>query len=197
MEKKICSSCKEEKPLSEFRKHKKNKDGLAYDCKVCHNEYGKNWARSSDFNEKRKKRYAEDEEYREKDKARRREYYRNNKEKTNAAKLEYRNNNRDKHNEQVRRYRKNNPEKMREKKRKRRAAKSGNGGSFTDKEWRELCDKYDNICLCCGEKKELYADHVIPVTWDGGHSNIDNIQPLCQPCNSRKGNRSSTDYRDA
>ena len=51
-----------------------------------------------------------------------------------------------------------------------------------------------NKCLCCKEKKKLTVDHVIPVDW-GGTSNIENIQPLCQPCNSSKGNRRDTDYR--
>lgn len=33
--KKICSSCKKEKDSSEFGKHKGNKDGLQYSCKIC------------------------------------------------------------------------------------------------------------------------------------------------------------------
>jgi hypothetical protein len=38
---KICCQCKEEKPLSEFFKYKKNKDGLYCKCKVCR-PYSKN-----------------------------------------------------------------------------------------------------------------------------------------------------------
>ena len=36
---KICPRCKEEKPLSEFYKNKRNKDGLQHACKVCKSVY--------------------------------------------------------------------------------------------------------------------------------------------------------------
>ena len=35
METKICSTCKEEKPLKEFHKNKTRKDGMVYQCKDC------------------------------------------------------------------------------------------------------------------------------------------------------------------
>lgn len=35
MKVKICSKCKQEKPLDEFHKNKNTKDGLAGDCKEC------------------------------------------------------------------------------------------------------------------------------------------------------------------
>jgi hypothetical protein len=38
---KVCSKCKEEKPLSDFNKRTPNKDGLQYQCKVCISKYGK------------------------------------------------------------------------------------------------------------------------------------------------------------
>lgn len=69
---------------------------------------------------------------------------------------------------------------------KRRAAKAGNGGSFTPEEWAALCEKFGHRCACCDASAPLSADHVIPVT-KGGPSSIDNIQPLCTPCNCRKG----------
>ena len=36
---KECSKCKEIKPLSEFSKKTKSKDGKSYDCKSCNNNY--------------------------------------------------------------------------------------------------------------------------------------------------------------
>lgn len=63
--------------------------------------------------------------------------------------------------------------------------KSQKHGSFTSAEWCLLCEKYDYRCLCCGKKKPLTVDHVIPLS-KGGTNTIDNIQPLCQPCNSIK-----------
>lgn len=76
----------------------------------------------------------------------------------------------------------------------RRTAVTQAGGMFTTSEWNSLVDYYDYKCLCCGRSDvKLTADHVIPVS-KGGTSNIDNIQPLCGPCNSSKGVK-ETDYR--
>lgn len=36
---KICSKCGQDKPLSEYNKHKANKDGLQYQCNSCRLEY--------------------------------------------------------------------------------------------------------------------------------------------------------------
>lgn len=38
METKVCSSCKKEKPKSEFHKHHNTKDGLKCYCKYCSNK---------------------------------------------------------------------------------------------------------------------------------------------------------------
>jgi 5-methylcytosine-specific restriction endonuclease McrA len=77
----------------------------------------------------------------------------------------------------------------------RRAKKRNNGGKgVTPKEWKILCRIYQNRCLRCGESKPLTMDHVIPLARDGKHE-LSNIQPLCLPCNSWKGNRVIMDYR--
>jgi 5-methylcytosine-specific restriction endonuclease McrA len=78
----------------------------------------------------------------------------------------------------------------------RRTRKTQAGGSYTVAEWQSLKIQYDYRCLCCGKHEpeiKLCADHVIPVT-KGGSSYINNIQPLCQSCNSRKGAK-IIDYR--
>jgi 5-methylcytosine-specific restriction endonuclease McrA len=77
----------------------------------------------------------------------------------------------------------------------RRARKLANGGSHTVAEWEELKGACGRRCLCCGRRVKLTKDHVIPLT-AGGTDAIDNIQPLCQPCNSSKGAR-CVDYRPA
>jgi hypothetical protein len=40
---KTCIKCKIEKPLTEFYKHKRNKDGLTYICKLCAKQKAKKW----------------------------------------------------------------------------------------------------------------------------------------------------------
>lgn len=60
--------------------------------------------------------------------------------------------------------------------------------SYTYPEWQALVNQYDHTCLCCGRREpdiKLTVDHVIPISL-GGSNSIDNIQPLCQSCNSKK-----------
>lgn len=43
-------------------------------------------------------------------------------------------------------------------------------------------------CAGCGKKmrrSECTVDHIVPQSWGGWHSG-DNLQPMCQSCNSRK-----------
>lgn len=63
-------------------------------------------------------------------------------------------------------------------------------------EWEQLKKQYKNKCLCCGRSEPdiaLTVDHIQPVV-TGGSNLLDNIQPLCKPCNSRKFTK-IIDYR--
>ena len=76
----------------------------------------------------------------------------------------------------------------------RRVKVKNNGGSYSLAEWEQLCDKYENRCLACGRGDVLLSvDHIVPII-HGGSNNIDNLQPLCVSCNSRK-NKKTIDYR--
>lgn len=78
----------------------------------------------------------------------------------------------------------------------RRARKNAAYGSFTAQEWTTLCKTYDYHCLACRKKvgfDKLTVDHIKPLA-KGGDNTIDNIQPLCMPCNSSKGTK-TIDYR--
>jgi 5-methylcytosine-specific restriction endonuclease McrA len=79
--------------------------------------------------------------------------------------------------------------------RKRRARKHQAKGTHSAQDWEALKAKYNFTCLCCGKREpdiKLTEDHIIPIT-RGGADDISNIQPLCQPCNSRKLTR-TTDW---
>jgi hypothetical protein len=79
---KICSKCKQEKPLDQFYPNKKRKDGYNVWCKNCNLIY------NSQFKdpERRKKWREKNKEY---NKKIHKEYYNNNKEKLNKQSREY------------------------------------------------------------------------------------------------------------
>lgn len=71
-------------------------------------------------------------------------------------------------------------------------------GTHTDEEWLEVLVAFEFQCARCGVRhcdSPLTKDHVVPVS-AGGSDGIDNLQPLCQPCNSLKG-ISFMDFRHA
>jgi len=107
---------------------------------------------------------------------------------------------RDKHAEErnayQREYGKANRDKLTSYTNNRRARKLLAKGSHTEQEWQELKARYDYRCLCCGRQEpeiKLTRDHVRPLIF-GGNDFIDNIQPLCARCNSKKNLR-HVDYR--
>lgn len=78
----------------------------------------------------------------------------------------------------------------------RRAREVGAEGHYTLAEWEMLKEIYGHKCLACGrssDERPLTVDHVVPLI-EGGSNTIDNIQPLCKPCNSAKHTK-TIDYR--
>ncbi len=71
----------------------------------------------------------------------------------------------------------------------RKARIKANGGTFSAEEFVSIVEAFDYTCPCCKERfnlNELTPDHIVPLS-KGGVNSIDNIQPLCLPCNIRKG----------
>lgn len=70
----------------------------------------------------------------------------------------------------------------------RRALKKGALGIHSQGEWETLKAQYNWTCPACGKKEpgiKLTEDHIVPLD-KGGSDNIENIQPLCRSCNSKK-----------
>lgn len=205
---KVCSSCREWHPLSEFTKLHTSSDGHGYQCRACRRarrraEYERN--RDKYIARARKNEFAfrerDPEGYRalKRDVARR--HYHKDAVRSRKLDKEYRARNRDAVNAYARaQYRKNpEPQKVASRKRarfaahKRRARIHANGGELTAAQWRGVCARYDHKCLCCGVRKPLTIDHVLPLSM-GGSNDVSNIQPLCLECNLQKGTR-YIDYR--
>lgn len=84
--------------------------------------------------------------------------------------------------------------KWRRARQKRRTLERDGGPGYTSDEFQDLCRQYGERCLCCGRRLPLVADHIVPLS-EGGEHSIDNIQPLCRTCNSRK-HTLTVDFRE-
>lgn len=198
---KVCAKCGHWKPLAGFNKklrfvHSWCKECLreAYraapkkDKRAYYQAYNK-------ANEEKRRQYRQANRERQREHVRR--YITTHSEKLREARRLYQERNKDKKREANRRWRRNNPDKALQKDHRRRARLHDAPGRFTLKEWEALKCAYGHICLACKQPEpaiKLVPDHVIPIA-RGGANTIDNIQPLCDVCNKRKGAR-TIDYRD-
>lgn len=125
-----------------------------------------------------------------------REWLKKNKGKSAVYKSRWKAKHPDKARAKRKRYYERHKDKWKIREARRRAHKIGRSSSLSYEEWGGLLRKYDYRCLCCGKKEPeitLTLDHIIPI-FMGGTSDIDNIQPLCSPCNKKKGKK-IIDYR--
>lgn len=181
---KICGKCKISKMFSDFNKNSKSKDGLQHRCRDCCKSHQKEYY--LDYYELNKVKKIETVS----------SYYRENKEtvlsKCKDRYVEKR--------EDILAYKKKYGQRtevrIRERIRrgKRRAREVNQLGYFPKDYWEILTGLFGERCGKCGSTKMLELDHVIPISKGGKHC-ISNAQILCRSCNTKKGNRSSADYR--
>jgi hypothetical protein len=172
---KKCSKCGEIKLLSDFDKHKHQKDGLCTYCKKC--------------------RQLKDEEYyknnRDKASQRKKEYYQSNRDRVLQHLRKYRRNNRESISQYHKEYRQKNPDKLRAKSARRRATKRNATPPWADQaainaiyaEALWLQDFTGELC---------HVDHIVPLKSDfvcGLHVPV-NLQTLPGVENLSKSNRS-------
>ena len=172
-EDKVCRRCGQLKTYNLFPPSKVNRDGLHCYCNQCMAE------RKRDHYKKNAVARREAE----------RKYYHANADKA----LQYRITHREQRAMQHRAHQLLYPERHRTKANRYYARRRGAEGNYTTAEWVALCAYYDNQCLCCGLRKPLTIDHIVPLI-QGGSNSIDNLQPLCRNCNSAKGGK-MIDYR--
>jgi 5-methylcytosine-specific restriction endonuclease McrA len=58
-------------------------------------------------------------------------------------------------------------------------------GKIDVADWQAMLEQFNYSCAYCGSSEDITQDHIIPLS-KGGANVIENIQPLCRTCNSRK-----------
>jgi hypothetical protein len=171
---KTCTRCDDKRPVGSFSKDRHSKDGLNNWCKPC----VKRW------NAENKEIYAQ--------------RYQRLKAVLSVKNRERYEKNWMQRREQGKRYYREHLEKYMEGARRRRLRQAGLAGGHSEAEWRQLCIRFNDRCVCCGihkSIKKLTRDHVVPITHPLSSDAISNIQPLCTSCNCRKNAFHATDYR--
>lgn len=185
---KRCCRCREEKPLSAFGRARSQADGHARACKACEKlryeahadtkrAYQKSWRAAN----------------REQHRAHARAYAAKHPDRVAERHRRWRRAHPDRLLQRTRSWRARHPHAMKVYNHRRRARHKAAQGDFTQAQWIALCDAHGGCCAACGERTALTADHIVPLS-RGGSNGIDNIQPLCRSCNSRKHTR-TVDYR--
>jgi len=203
---KLCRTCDEIKPLSEFNKNRSKHDGHASQCRNCTRLAGAAWrtANHDQYIEAiQKSKDKNPEKYR----AMERAWATANPDRVQAARQRYADTHpyadtrRDyfrkryqQHGQRLRlqhqQYQKANRAAGALKVRRYRALK----GHKRIRGWPALRAWFGECCLCCGATRRIEADHVIPLA-KGGTDTLANLQPLCRSCNASKATQ-TIDYRD-
>lgn len=188
METKVCSQCREAKPVTDFYERKPvGQKKYRSECKACGYEQWKRWRSRPGNREKKKvwlRRYylQHHEEALEKRRAYHREYYLRNRETLYRKHRIYETS---PHGREV----------SREGSKRRRARVRGatmTPNVLTPEQWTLLLERFCYSCAWCGttfsDRNRPEQDHLVPVSKGGQHT-VENIVPACKSCNARWGNK--------
>lgn len=176
---KTCKKCLQSKPVNEFGKSSKSKDGLRSQCKSCNNQYANNWYLNN----------------RDKHAINGANWVAKNPEKSRllaaARQRKFRKQNPQKAFEATKNWVAKNPDKKRAYNLKRLALRKGASAFLvTNKDIEKIMAKN---CIYCGSKSE-HLDHVIPLSRGGNHS-VGNLVAACKKCNLQKNNKFITEWK--
>jgi hypothetical protein len=179
---KSCTRCSEMKPLTDYHKQTRAKDGHKSECKIC---------KRTDNAKYRAENYEAVSAYE-------KNHLKSNREAILAYHKDYRNNNKEAVAAYGREYRAENKKAIRANERRRRARKIGNGFEvYTETQVFELYGTDCHICMepvdldaprgagIPGWERGLHMDHLIALV-NGGPDNLDNIRPSHGLCNLKK-----------
>ena len=191
---KVCSKCGEEKPLAEFYRNARAKDGLQFCCKTCHAAESRAYRLA---NPEKVATYARAyrDANRKKVAVRKRAYQIANPEIGIAASAAYRSANQETIAAQRRAYYAAHPERVSANSRNRRALKKAAEGTHTAEDIQAQYDRQKGRCYYCDilVHDEYHVDHVIPLS-KGGSNGPDNLVISCPPCNRSKHNKHPMDW---
>lgn len=66
---------------------------------------------------------------------------------------------------------------------------------FSESDWKETKEFFDNCCAYCGSSDKLVIEHAIPINKSMlGEHRLGNIVPSCNDCNKKKGSQSHDQF---
>lgn len=182
---KVCSRCKQDKPVSDFSKHRGHRDGLNSQCKACNAVCDASY-RADHKDQLTAYRAANKYKIAERNAA----WHTQHKDRQAAWHVVYHAKHRQEINARHAAHQRSNPIQTRAKSHRRRARKLAAGGTHTAADIQRQGEVQKWRCWWCGDdcKDRHHVDHLVPLS-RGGHNGPGNIVIACPHCNLSKKDR--------